>query len=367
MTDVEANPLAPLRFRRGRAMKNRFMLAPLTNQQSHPDGTLSDEEAHWLTMRAAGGFGAVMTAAAHVQANGQGFPGQLGVFDDRHVPRLAELARTIKATGALALTQLHHAGNRSPADLIGETPVSSSTGERGARALTTEDVHRLRDDFVAAAVRSERAGMDGTELHGAHGYILAQFLSPTVNHRTDRYGGSFENRARLLMEIIEGVRAACGDDFILGVRISPERFGIPLAEAVELAGTLLTDPRVDFLDVSLWDTFKTPNETTPNETAPDAGRLLAGYFADLPRHGVALGFAGKLYRPADVDRAMDLGADFVLLGRAAILMHDFPDRYRVDPSFTPVTPPVSRAYLAEEGLSEPFVEYMNGWEGFVAG
>ncbi|MFV0523186.1 MAG: NADH:flavin oxidoreductase [Acidimicrobiales bacterium] len=365
MTDVKVNPLAPLPFRRGRAMKNRFMLAPLTNQQSHPDGVLSSREAHWLTMRATGGFGAVMTAAAHVQANGQGFPGQLGVFDDRHVPRLADLARAITATGALALTQLHHAGNRSPGDLIGGTPVSASAGERGARALGTDEVHRLRDDFVAAAVRSERAGMDGTELHGAHGYILAQFLSPTINLRTDEYGGSFDNRTRLLMEIIDGIRSACGDDFILGVRISPERFGIPLTEAVQLAGALLTDERIDFLDVSLWDTFKIPHDPVPDAPADD--RLLAGYFAELPRDGVALGFAGKLYHPADVERALGLGADFVLLGRAAILMHDFPDRYRADRSFTPVRPPVTRAYLAAEGLSEPFVAYMDGWDGFVAG
>ena len=113
----------PLGFARGASMKNRFMLAPLTNCQSHDDGTLSDDELRWLTLRAAGGFGLTMTCAAHVQARGQGFAGQLGVFDDRHVPGLTRLAAAIRAQGSLAMMQLHHAGMRAPATLIGETPI----------------------------------------------------------------------------------------------------------------------------------------------------------------------------------------------------------------------------------------------------
>ena len=122
MTDLSQ----PLSFTRGPAMKNRFMLAPLTNWQSHPDGRLSDEEVEWLTHRATGGFGLVMTAAAHVQRTGQGFPGQLGVFGDDHLDGLTRLAAAIRAKGALSAVQLHHAGIRSPADLIGEAPVGPS-------------------------------------------------------------------------------------------------------------------------------------------------------------------------------------------------------------------------------------------------
>ncbi len=107
----------PLSFAHGPAMKNRFMLAPLTNSQSHPDGRLSDAEFHWLTMRATGGFGLTMTCAAHVQRVGQGFPGQLGIFSDDHLEGLARLAAAIKLQNSLAVVQLHHAGMRSPADL----------------------------------------------------------------------------------------------------------------------------------------------------------------------------------------------------------------------------------------------------------
>ncbi len=159
----------PLSFSRGPSMKNRFMLAPLTNCQSHDDGTLSDEEFNWLTMRAQGGFGLTMTCAAHVQAVGQGFPGQLGVFADKHLEGLSHLATTIKAHGSVAVCQIHHAGMRSPSELIGTSPVAPSADEKtGARALSLEEVEQLVADFVAAAVRSEKAGFDGVEIHGAH-------------------------------------------------------------------------------------------------------------------------------------------------------------------------------------------------------
>lgn len=177
-------------FAHGPAMPNRFMLAPLTNMQSHPDGRLSDEEHHWLTMRARGGFGLTMTCAAHVQRVGQGFPGQLGVFSDEHLPGLTRLARDIKAEGSVAIVQLHHAGNRSPTDLIGSAPVCPSDDPAtGARSLTTAEVEQLIEDFVSAAVRCRDSGFDGIELHGAHGYLICQFLSAELNRRDDAFGG----------------------------------------------------------------------------------------------------------------------------------------------------------------------------------
>lgn len=348
-------------------MPNRFMLAPLTNQQSHDDGTLSDEEHRWLTMRADGGFGLTMTCAAHVQEVGQGFPGQLGVWGDHQLPGLARLAADIKRSGSLSVVQLHHAGNRSPADLIGTTPVCPSDDpETGARALTTREVRQLVADFVTAAQRARDAGFDGVELHGAHGYIICQFLSSELNRRTDEYGGSLENRSRLLFEILSGVRAACGDDLIIGVRLSPERFGMKLTEIREVSQQLIDTGEVDFLDLSLWDCFKDPEEDEWK------GRPLVEIVTDLERRSdpngrsVPIGVAGKLHDPADGERAIDAGADIAVLGRVAILHHDYPHLLAADPHFTPVRPPVSRAHLADEGLSPAFVEYMNRWKGFVA-
>ena len=348
----------PMTLAHGPAMKNRFMLAPLTNLQSHPDGRLSDDEFKWLTKRAEGGFGLTMTCAAHVQAVGQGFPGQLGVFGDQHLEGLTRLATAIKAAGSVSSVQLHHAGNRSPKELVGQPVCPSDDPDTGARGLSLAEVEQLVEDFVAAAVRSEKAGFDGVEIHGAHGYILAQFLSPEINKREDRYGGSVENRARIIHEIIDGVRARCRPDFQLGLRLSPERFGLKLAEILEVAQAILSNGRIDFLDMSLWDVFKEPVETEFQ------GRSLMSYFTALDRGQVRLGVAGKITTPVQARQMLDQGADFVLIGRAAILHHDFPNLSR-DPAFTPVALPVSREHLVKEGLGPAFVDYMATWPGFV--
>lgn len=358
MTDL----LQPLSFTRGPAMKNRFMLAPLTNTQSHEDGILSDEEFHWLTMRSKGGFGLTMTCAAHVQAVGKGFPGQLGIWDDKHLPGLTRLAAAIKADGSTSSVQLHHAGMRSPKELIGEAPLCPSANEEfGARAMSTAEVDRLIEDFILGAVRAEKAGFDGVELHGAHGYILCQFLSPGINQRDDKYGGSLENRARPLFEIIDGIRARCGADFQLGVRLSPERFDVQLDEIVMVAERLFKEDKIDYLDMSLWNVMKEPSDEAFK------GRSLMSYFTELKRGNVRLGVAGKINRPADAQHCLDEGCDFVLLGRAAILTHDFPNRYGQDKAFEPVKNPVTAAYLQEQGLSPKFVDYMGQWPGFVEG
>lgn len=336
------------------------MLAPLTNCQSHEDGVLSDEEFKWLTMRAQGGFGLTMTCAAHVQAIGQGFPGQLGVFSDIHLEGLTHLAATIKAHDSVAICQLHHAGMRSPQELIAAAPVCPSDDEKtGARALSTEEVKQLVGDFIAAAVRAEKAGFDGVEIHGAHSYVLCQFLSSDINHREDQYGGSLENRSRIFFEILDGIRKRCRDDFIVGVRLSPERFGMVLSEIQGLAQQLMSSGQIDFLDMSLWDVFKEPNEEAMQ------GRALLSYFTELDRGDVRLGVAGKIRSPEEAERILAEGVDFVILGRAAILHHDFPNRYHEDPDFKPVENPVSRAYLAEQGLSDKFIAYMSSWKGFV--
>ena len=350
----------PLTFSSGATVKNRFMLAPLTNTQSHPDGKLSDDEYRWLTMRAQGGFGLTMTCAAHIQAVGQGFPGQLGVFSDDHLQGLTKLATGIKREDSLAVVQLHHAGMRSPADLIGQAPVCPSDHEdTGAIGLSVEGVQQLIEDFISGAERAEKAGFDGVEIHGAHGYILAQFLSGTINQRQDQFGGCIENRMRPITEIIEGVRARCRPNFLLGLRLSPERFDVHLPDIIEVAKNVLAAGKIDFLDMSLWDSFKEPEDDAFK------GRTLLSYFTELERGNVALGVAGKLRNPSEVNQAMAAEIDFVMLGRAAIIHHDFPRQMQHDSSFTPKRTPVSADHLRREGLGEAFVTYMSGWKGFV--
>ena len=351
----------PVALAHGPALPNRLMLAPLTNQQSHPDGTLSDDEYRWLTMRAQGGFGLVTTCAAHVQANGQGFPGQLGIFGDLHLPGLTRLASGIAEAGSVGYVQLHHAGNRTPPALIGDTPVSSSDDpDTGARALTTTEVHEAIEAFVNAAVRAQRAGFHGVELHGAHGYLICQFLSPELNRRTDRFGGSLEARSRFLFDIIAGIRAACGDSFGLAVRLSPERFGMQLAEAVQLYEWLVADGGVDLIDMSLWDVNRVPG------TEGFEGLSLAEIFTRLPRGAVRLGVAGKIQRPSDAQAMLDLGVDVAIVGRAAIVHHDYAAKAMADRRWEPLTPPVPLDHLLAEGVSPAFAGYLRDTFKMVA-
>lgn len=344
----------------GSTVKNRFFLAPLTNTQSYPDGCLSEDEYHWLTMRAKGGFGMTMTCAAHVQAVGQGFPGQLGIFSDDHLEGLSRLANGIKAENSLAIVQLHHAGMRTPGELIDGRPVCPSDhSETNSRGLSTKEVEQLTEDFIVAAERAEKAGFDGVEIHGAHGYILCQFLSPTINQRNDQYGGSLENRSRIIVDIINGIRERCSPDFVLGVRLSPERFDVKLAEITKFAQQLMLAGSIDFLDMSLWDVFKEPAEEEFK------GRSLISYFTDLDRGNTKLGVAGSIRTPGDAQRCFDLDVDFIMLGRAAILHHDFPEKMKTDQHFEPATNPVAADHLRKEGLGEAFIEYMSSWKGFV--
>jgi 2,4-dienoyl-CoA reductase-like NADH-dependent reductase (Old Yellow Enzyme family) len=225
--------------------------------------------------------------------------------------------------------------------------------------MSLDDIRTSRDCFIAAAQRAERAGFDGVELHGAHGYLICAFLSPELNRREDAYGGSPENRARFLFELVDGVRAATRPGFSLGVRLSPERWGLEVLEIRDVAARLLREAKIDFLDMSLWDVRKEPNDEKLQ------GRALASYFADLPRGDVRLGAAGKIMSAADARDIMAAGYDFPVLGRAAILHHDFPKRVAADPSFAAIATPVSEAYLREEGLGPAFVNYMRTWKGFV--
>lgn len=345
----------PLTLRSGAVLKNRFVLAPLTNLQSHPDGVLSEDEFRWLTMRAEGGFGLVHTCAASVQESGVGFPGQLGFHDEKHMPGLTRLAAAIKQHGALAIAQLHHGGLRSL-----KNPKAPSADEKlKAEAMTLDEVRVSRDCFIEAAKRAERAGFDGVELHGAHGYLICSFLSVELNRREDAYGGSPENRARFLDELIDGMRAATGKGFTLGVRLSPERWGIDLGEIRDVAQRLLREAKIDFLDMSLWDVRKEPNEEKYQ------GRSLASYFTDLERRDVRLGAAGKIMSAQDARDVLEMGFDFPVIGRGGILHHDFPKRVEADPNFAARAIPVSEAYLHKEGLGPAFVNYMRTWQGFL--
>ncbi len=316
---------------------------------------MSEDEYRWLTMRAEGGFALTMTCAASAQEEGVGFPGQLGFHDDKHLAGLTRLAAKINEEGSHSVVQLQHGGLRS----LKNAKAPSSDEKLKAEAMTLDEIQQSRDSFISAAVRAERAGFQGAELHGAHGYLICSFLSPELNRRDDAYGGDPERRARFLFEIVDGIRAATKPGFSIGVRLSPERWGIQTLEIRDVAQRLMREAKLDYIDMSLWDVRKEPNDEALK------GRTLASYFTELDRGEVRLGAAGKIMSAQDCRDVLAAGFDFPILGRAAILHHDFPKRVAADPDFQPVSTPVSEKYLHDEGLSPVFVKYMRNWAGFV--
>lgn len=357
----------PLVFRGGARASNRIALAPLTNQQSHPDGSLSDDEMRWLLRRAEGGFGIISTCAAHVALDGQGWSGELGIFDDGQIPRLRELSSALAARGALSLVQIFHGGVRAPSSVTGQRPFSASEFTEKSpdfevpRAATEDDIARVIGQFRDAAVRAREAGFGGVELHGAHGYLLSQFLSATMNQRTDRWGGSLENRARLMREATRAVRAAVPAPFVVGIRVSPENFGyakgLDLDENLTLARWLVEDG-IDFLHVSLWNALGNTQKRPDQHPLP--------LFREACGPSVPIFAAGSIWTRADAEAVVGKGADVVSLGRSAILNPDWPRKIS-DPSWEPRRPPVSIDYLLEQDLNPTFAGYMRRWKGFVEG
>ncbi len=349
----------PLTFHNGVAARNRTWLAPMTNQQAHEDGSLSDDELRWLEMRARGGFGVIETCAAHVALDGQAWPGELGVYDDRLLPGLRRLASAIGATGALGIVQLFHGGVRASSQLTGQ-PTWSASAIEDAREATPDDISRVIGQFRDAAARAHAAGVHGVELHGAHGYLFTQFLSATMNCRSDEWGGSLEGRARLLREAMRAVRAAVPASFVVGVRLSPEDHGnakgLDLDESLQVA-RWLCDDGADFIHVSLWDGRRNTRKR------PEAHA--ATLFRDaLPRE-VAIVAAGGVWTRDDAEALLDKGATAIAIGRAAIANPDWATNAAIA-GWSPRRPPLTKVELLERGLAPGFVEYMRNWKGFVS-
>lgn len=358
--------LTPFSFRCGLTTPNRLALAPLTNCQSEADGTLGEAERAYLVRRAQGGLGVVSTCASHVQAQAQGFPGQLACYGEQHVEGLRRLAGELRAAGALPIVQLYHGGARCPSALTGVQPTSASAfveerpGFEQPRALEHREIAGIVKAFVDAGVRVVRAGFAGVEVHGAHGYLLGQFLSTSMNQRDDEWGGSLENRARLIREIVRGLRANLPDDAMIWVRLSLEDGGFSqghrLDESVQVA-RWLADDGADAIHASLWDIHRMSLQQ-PNLHPL---QVLRGA---LPPE-VAVVAAGNVWTSADVDYARLMGADLVAVGRAAILDPDWMQRVLVQHE-APLRGPLSAAELAAVAISPGFVQYLRRFKGLVA-
>ena len=278
-----------------------------------------------------------------------------------HERALRRLGDTLREAGALGLVQIFHGGLRADRAVSGEEPLSASAGtEPARRAATEDDLERIVEAFAASAERTHAAGLGGVEIHGAHGYLPAQFISTSDNQRADQWGGSLENRARLLRRITQEVRRRVPAPFVVGVRLSPEDFGqtrgVDLDENVQIA-RWLEQAGVDFLHLSLWDVAR--------HTAKVPAEHAVSYFRKQLPADLVLFAAGKIWTREDAEGVLERGADVVALGRSAILNPDWPQRVATGDA-EPLLPPISREALAERAVSPAFADYLRVFKGLVS-
>lgn len=342
----------------GVEVANRLVLAPMTTQQSHPDGTLSSAEVAWLAQRARGGFATVVTGAWAVAPEGRVWPGQAGVWDDAHAAPLARLAEAYAGTATLGIVQLHHGGSRHTPEITRTEGVSASAGETW-RAADDADLERLVEAHRTAALRVQDAGLGGVEIHAAHGFLPAQFLSATGNHRTGAWGGDLTGRARFLRTLVQTITTATGPDFVVGVRLTAEdeRHGIDVDETAQVAAWTAEDG-AGYVHLSLGDASAT---TRQHPGVHPVELVRAQLPSDVPV--VAAGGVWTVQQARDV---LAVGADLVAVGQAGIFNPDWPQRAAED-GWDPRRPPFTAEQLEEVGVTAPFRAYLaEGWPGSVA-
>lgn len=240
-------------------IKNRIVMPAMGTNLASYTGEASDEIIRYYEERAKGGCGLIITEIARIDnETGVGMPNQLCAMSLKHIPKLEILARTMHKYNTKIFLQLQHPGRQNHAMMIdgrqiaGPSSIMSSAIGEMPREMSTEEVEGLVAKFVKGAVFAQMAGIDGVEIHGAHGYLVGQFMSPQSNHREDKYGGTFEKRMRFITEIIMGIRAKCGPRFPISVRIDGNEFvegGISLEEAIKQA-VYLEKLGVDVINVS---------------------------------------------------------------------------------------------------------------------
>lgn len=348
----------PLKLQCGKILPNRVAMAPLTNTQSNLDGTLHENEYNYL-MRRAGHFGLLSTCATYISEEGHVWKGQLGIASNKHEAGLSRLAKDISEKKSLPMVQLHHGGSRVE---LGQRKISSSGGD-GIHAATIEDIKRITEDFTNAAVRAEKVGFAGVEIHGANGYIFTQFLAENINKRTDEYGGDISGRARFLLETLRSVRKAVSKNFMVNVRISPidnfasNRLGLHLDDSLEVA-KWLAEAGTDVVHLSLRDsTGSGPFETnkTPVVTA----------ICDIVPESTKIATTGGIWTRQDAQKTIEAGADIIVLGKASIIHPNWIELSKA-PDFKPILPPWDANLLEKVSISKKFIDYMHERHHLIA-
>lgn len=305
-------------------VRNRMVMPPMGTNYASDDGFITGRIIRYYEARAEGGTGLIIVEVAAVAPEGKAISHQVGIWADKFIPGLRCLAESIKKHGARAVIQLHHAGRQTTAKTTGYRPVAPSEiacpiCRDTPRALNVDEIRGLVEAFGHAARRAREAGFDAVEIHGTHGYLINQFLSPYSNKRTDEYGGSPGARRRFPMEVYDAVRAAVGEDFPVLFRLNADEGvegGITPEEGRDFA-RVLEQAGVDALHVS-GGVYGSPLPIIPTMYEPLLP--LAGYAADIKAEvSIPVIAVGKIHDPEAGEQLIaDAEADFVSLGRALI-------------------------------------------------
>jgi mycofactocin system FadH/OYE family oxidoreductase 2 len=313
----------------GLSLKNRIYHAPVTlNYVDHRSGLPTEALADYYAERARGGVGLIIQGAVDVDPASEYWPvPHTRMYDERIVPVARGITEAVHAHGAKIFVELFHIGQASNTRLHGRpslapSAIPSMVAGTTPKAMEREDIERAVAGFARAAVNAREAGYDGVELHATHGYLLEQFLSPFFNHRDDDYGGSLDNRMRLLLEVIDRCRQGVGTDFVLGIRLVGDELlpgGLVLDDTAEIARRVASTGKIDFFDVDVGAHQNYHITMSPMYGAPGFNLPFAAAVREAVDPLPVLCAPGRLVDPHEAERVLRDGqADLVGMARALI-------------------------------------------------
>jgi 2,4-dienoyl-CoA reductase-like NADH-dependent reductase (Old Yellow Enzyme family)/thioredoxin reductase len=314
----------------GLELKNRAVMPAMGTGYGALDGTVTDRLIAYHERRARGGVGLMITEVCAVDLRGKGFPTEIGAWTDDQVPGLKRLASAVHGEASKLALQLHHAGRETFEAFAGATPeapsaIPSPTMMQPCEEMSQERIGQVIASYASAARRARDAGLDAVEIHGAHGYLVGQFLSPLSNQREDEYGGSDENRALFAIQILEAVRRQVGPDFPVLIRVSSDelvRGGYDIS-FMEWLAPLLAAAGADAIHASV-GVYSTPGNLSVPSMDTEAGFNLPRARAIKQVAGVPVIGVGRITDPKLADVAIGRGdADLISFGRQHLTDPDF--------------------------------------------
>jgi 2,4-dienoyl-CoA reductase-like NADH-dependent reductase (Old Yellow Enzyme family)/thioredoxin reductase len=313
-------------------LKNRLVVSPMVTVYCDSDGMATERFITYHETKAKGGWGMIIVEDYAVDPLGRGF-WTPGLWKDEQIESHAELTRRVHNAGAKIIAQIYHAGRQTTPAVIGEQPVSASSLPCPVlgvipRELTVPEIKKIVSQFGDTALRAKKAGFDGVEVHGAHGYLIAQFMSKYSNKRCDEYGGSLENRIRFPLEIVKDIREKCGPDFMIGFRISADE-KVPGGRTIEEAKAIaikLEKQGVDVLHISAGTYESTWAIIPPMKITPG---WIVDYAEEVKRVvNIPVMTVGRINDPFLAESILLSGkADLIAMGRASLADPELPNKF----------------------------------------